>query len=96
MEKRTEKNKALYVKVNKKIDEILSKRSNKDFEEATVALKKVDGAFFSDEEEKTNQNEVKTKTTNSNKKKYLIIGVILFAIIIIGIIVTVVKLRWKN
>ena len=96
MEKRTDRNKALYAKVNKKIEEIHSKRSNKEFEDRTQTLKKVDSAFFSDEEDNTVHVEQKKETVTRINPKILIIGIILFLVVAIGIIITVVSLKWKN
>ena len=89
MEKRTERNKTLYTKVNKKIEEIVKNRSNKEFEDTTQALKKVDSAFFSDEDD-TNQIEIKTQSKKGNKKIWLIVIVVVL-IIVVGIIVAVVS-----
>lgn len=91
MNKRTDRNKSLYTKVNKKIEEIVKNRSNKEFEDTTQTLKKVDSAFFSDEEE-TSQVEIKTQNQKNNKKIWTIV-IVVALIIVVGIIVAVVSLK---
>ena len=93
MEKRTERNKSLYSKVEKRITEIANKRSNKDYEKASKTLQTVDSAYFGNDEEETEEKSknITTQKTNNKNKAILITVIIVLVAALIGILIMVVK-----
>lgn len=88
MEKRTDKNKELYQKVNQQIAEIAKKKSNEDFKITEHTLKEINPQLFADQDlvEEESQKEEKPK---SNLKLLLSITFIILIILIILIVVVI-------
>ena len=82
MEKRVDRNKELYKKIDREIAQIAQKNSNKEFENINHTLKSIDEEYFG-EAEKT--KEVPTIKKNVDKKA-VIITAIVFSILFLFIV----------
>ena len=86
MEKRTERNKTLYDKVNKEIEKAAKKHSNEDFKATNEKLKNINPELFGE----TNTKIEKKEKLDPSKKKALKTTLIFIILVIIIILLAVV------
>ena len=86
MQKRSDRNKSLYDKVDREIEKVASKNSNKEFKDTDETLKTIDPGFFGGEV----KNNDKKEKLNPNQKKILMTGLVFILLTIIIILLAVV------
>ena len=66
MQKRSDRNKSLYDKVDREIEKVASKNSNKEFKDTDETLKTIDPGFFGGEVKNNDKKEKLGGCTNEN------------------------------
>ena len=86
MQTRMERNKSLHEKIDREIQKVANKNSNKEFKDTNETLKTIDPEFFGGEKQK---NENKEKL-NTNQKKILRTGLVFIILTIIILLAVVI------
>lgn len=86
MQKRTDRNKSLYERIDREIEKVANKNSNKEFQSTNETLKNIDPELFGGDI----KQESKPSKINPQQKKILTTGVIFILLTIIIILLAVV------
>ena len=86
MQKRTDRNKSLYERIDREIEKVANKNSNKEFQSTNETLKNIDPELFGGDI----KQESKPSKINPKQKKILTTGFIFILLTIIIILLAVV------
>lgn len=86
MQKRTDRNKSLYERIDREIEKVANKNSNKEFQSTNETLKNIDPELFGGDI----KQESKQSKINPQQKKILTTGFIFILLTIIIILLAVV------